>query len=138
MCLAITFQGRGNNIHANLVANLQSHDRKKSKGKFELRTCGSSCFEIKYLSSLDLIVIFELNQVNCLSVGFLQCQTSISQKSDLSLLVSSEMIAADPLYLSRSLSMQLKSPPVINLVFGKKYSFRSEKKRFLSVILVGM
>ena len=89
------------------------------------------------MSSLDPIVIFELNQVNCQSVGFLLWQTSTNPKLDFSFFVSSEMLAADLPYLSRSLSMQLKSPPIINLAFGKKYSFSSEKKRFLSVTFVG-
>ena len=35
MCLAATSQGRGNNNHADLIANLQSCDRKKHKEKFD-------------------------------------------------------------------------------------------------------
>ena len=38
MCLAATSQGRGNNNHANLIANLQSRDRKKRKEKFDSYT----------------------------------------------------------------------------------------------------
>lgn len=70
-------------------------------------------------------------------MGFLLRQTSINRKSDFSFFASSEMFAADLPYLSRLLSMQLKSPPIINLAFGKKYSFSLEKKRFLSVTFVG-
>ena len=81
--------------------------------------------------------MFELNHVNCLSVGFLWCHMSTSLKSVFSLLVESEMLDVLPPNLSFILSMLLKSPPTINCAFGEKYSFNSVKKRFRSVAFVG-
>ena len=80
--------------------------------------------------------MLELNHVNCLSGGFLRHHMSTSLKSVFILLVESEMLDVLPPDLSFILSMQLKSP-TINCVFGKKYSFISVKKRFLSVTFVG-